>query len=166
MHLSVADDADRQLQLAALGDSSVVGNQATAGIAFFPPEIAQQLIQRHMGSAYIGPSAARATSDSARLALPIARGELPIPDSDRLRFPGPQASRLVRTTAAAVDGLALPAIEDAASEVIDPYEVASVQTQSGPLATADEQLDTLLVRHRREGTLIDLNDEHVSTCTF
>ena len=75
MHLSVADDANRQLQLATSGDSSIIGNQPTSGIASFLPESAQRLVQRHMGSAYIGPSAAQMTIESARLAMPIARGE-------------------------------------------------------------------------------------------
>ena len=35
MHLSVADGANRQLQLATTGDSSVVGSQAVGGIASF-----------------------------------------------------------------------------------------------------------------------------------
>jgi hypothetical protein len=98
MHLSVADDANRQLQLATTGDSSIVGSQAVGGIASFLPESAQRLVQRHMGSAYIGPSAAQLTIENARVAIPIARGELPIPDSDRLRFAGPEALRLLKST--------------------------------------------------------------------
>ena len=127
MHLSVADDANRQLQLATTGDSSVVGSQAVGGIASFLPESAQRLVQRHMGSAYIGPSAAQLTIENARLAIPIARGELPIPGSDRLKFAGPEALRLLKSTASpAVSGLALPAIEDASAEIIDPFEVLSM----------------------------------------
>ena len=66
MHLSVADDANRQLQLATTGDSSVVGSQAVGGIASFLPGSAQRLVQRHMGSAYIGPSAAQTLAQALR----------------------------------------------------------------------------------------------------
>jgi hypothetical protein len=57
----------------------------------------------------------------------------------------------------------LPAIEDASAEIIDPFEVVSVQPESGPSATADEQLELLLARHSRGEALIDLNDEQVTT---